>query len=175
MQQTVAIRAKRKQVSLDLNSLVTSSGSRGTATVNGYGSKAAHTQRIVSIAEVPRVERVFVGERTLELSYLHSELREFHPLEIVVPHMRRAVELSLELVVHIFQNLSAHIETHETHTEAFASARTFCITCLEGGDGVASYFRRGLRSRNVGCADQNCRKQYGKSPFHQKPIKIRTA
>ena len=85
---------------------------------------------VVTMAEIQRVVRILVGERALELAYLHPELRVLYPFQVIIPHMRRAVELSLELVIKVGSNLAGHIETNKTHAEGFASVCALDIACL---------------------------------------------
>ena len=133
--------AHREEVALYLNALVTTATVVGADVVR-LGRKFLGNQGVGTITVFERIVGILKAKYTNELADLHAEFGIFLPLHPEVLHVEGGIgELHLNKVVEVFEDRTAHVETHVLLFEAVTVMCTFLATVIIARHIITSHFR----------------------------------
>ena len=132
--QTAAVLAHREEVALELQALVATVLRLFTAAIRGsQGRHVLGNLRIAAKPNVPGIQRIVVGEATLELPDFYLKLLETRPFQREIAH-RRVLQLQLDTVLEVAQNGSRHVDTNHPGVEAVGALAVLARIAVTADD-----------------------------------------
>ena len=96
----------------------------GLSAVVAKAGELGHDLVVAGGADVPGVQGIAEGERSLELSELHGKLLPVRPLDVEVADGGRVAQFHLEAVLEVVEDAAGHVGTGKATVETIATVRS---------------------------------------------------